>query len=150
MAIWPIPKPRWIQFIRSQEAEEIAFSEVHRLGIVKLTDCSLFSTFLHEAKLLKLRRAASTIYRDFGVNPVNLTKPPGDLKASIGAFVERYKHHRYHEGLGNPDTGRRYCGRNRAIIERRRKIKNRQAKNDAWRTNAKPLNINHHKPEPPL
>ena len=26
---------------------------------------------------------------------------PGDLKASIGAFVERYNHHRYHESLGN-------------------------------------------------
>ncbi len=29
-----------------------------REGIVKLTDCRLFSIFLHEAKPLKLRRAA--------------------------------------------------------------------------------------------
>ena len=27
-------------------------------GIVKLTDCGLYSAFLHEAKPLKLRRAA--------------------------------------------------------------------------------------------
>ena len=27
-------------------------------GIVKLTDCRLFSAFFHEAKLLKLRKAA--------------------------------------------------------------------------------------------
>ena len=27
-------------------------------GIVKLTDCRLFSAFLHEAKLLKLRNVA--------------------------------------------------------------------------------------------
>ena len=73
---------------------------------------------------------------------------PGDLnQASIGAFVERYNHHRYHEGLGNPTPADVYCGRDRAIIERRRKIKkNRQSKNDAWRTNAKPLNINHDMP----
>ena len=32
---------------------------------------------------------------------------PGDLKASIGAFVERYNHHRYHEGLGNLNPRRR-------------------------------------------
>ena len=48
---------------------------------------------------------------------------PGDLKASIGAFVERYNHHRYHEGLGNLTPADVYCGRDRAIIERRRKIK---------------------------
>ena len=75
----------------------------------------------------------------------------GDLKASIGAFVERYNHHRYHESLGNLKPADVYFGLDRAIIVRRRKIKkNRHSKNDAWRTNAKPLNINHDKPEPPL
>ena len=48
---------------------------------------------------------------------------PGDLKASIGAFVERYNHHRYHESLGNLTPADVYFGRDRAIIERRRKIK---------------------------
>ena len=53
---------------------------------------------------------------------------PGDLKASIGAFVERYNHHRYHESLGNLTPADVYCGRDRAIIERRRKIKKQIAK----------------------
>ena len=48
---------------------------------------------------------------------------PGDLKASIGALVERYNHHRYHEGLGNLTPADVYCGRDQAIIERRREIK---------------------------
>ena len=41
----------------------------------------------------------------------------------IGAFVERYNHHRYHESLGNLTPADVYFGRDRAIIERRRKIK---------------------------
>ena len=45
-------------------------------GIVKLTDCKPSSAFLHEAKSLNLCRTASTIYREFGVNLVNLTQPP--------------------------------------------------------------------------
>ena len=52
---------------------------------------------------------------------------PGDLEASIeasiGAFVERYNHHRYHESLGNLTPADVYFGPDRAIIERRRKIK---------------------------
>ena len=52
-------------------------------GIVKLTDCRLFSAFLHEAKPLKLPKAASAIYGDFGVNPVNLTKPSEDHLLSL-------------------------------------------------------------------
>ncbi len=44
-------------------------------GFVKLTDFRLFSAFLHNAKPLKLHIAAIRIYRDFVVNPVNLTKP---------------------------------------------------------------------------
>ena len=45
------------------------------------------------------------------------------FKSSIGAFVERYNHHRYHESLGNLTPADVYFGRDRAIIERRRKIK---------------------------
>ena len=48
---------------------------------------------------------------------------PGDLEASIGAFVERYNHHRYHESLGNLVPADVYFGRDQAITERRRKIK---------------------------
>ena len=49
---------------------------------------------------------------------------PSDLEASIGAFVERYNHRRYHESLGKSspllDV---YFDRHRTIIDRRRKIK---------------------------
>ena len=48
---------------------------------------------------------------------------PGDLEASIGAFVERYNHHRYHESLGTLTLAEVYFGQDRAIIERSRKIK---------------------------
>ena len=42
---------------------------------------------------------------------------PGDLEASIGAFVERYNHHRYHESLGNLKPADVYFGRE--IVSRR-------------------------------
>ena len=48
---------------------------------------------------------------------------PSDLEASIGAFVERYNHRRYHESLGNLTPADVYFGRPRTIIDRRRKIK---------------------------
>jgi len=48
---------------------------------------------------------------------------PGDLEASIGAFVERYNHRRYHESLANLTPADVYLGRDRAIIDRRSKIK---------------------------
>ena len=48
---------------------------------------------------------------------------PGDLEASIGTFVERYNHQRYHESLGNLTPADVYFGRAPAIIEHRRKIK---------------------------
>jgi transposase InsO family protein len=48
---------------------------------------------------------------------------PGDLETSIGAFVERYNHRRYHESLGNLTPADVYFGRDTTIIERRRKIK---------------------------
>ncbi len=46
-------------------------------GFVKLTDYGLFSAFLHEDKPLKLHTSAIKDLRDFVVNSVNLTKPPG-------------------------------------------------------------------------
>jgi transposase InsO family protein len=48
---------------------------------------------------------------------------PGDLETSIGAFVERYNHCRYHESLGNLTPADVYFGRDATIIETRRKIK---------------------------
>ena len=49
---------------------------------------------------------------------------PGDLKASVGTFVEHYNHRRYHESLANLTPADVYFGRDHAIIARRRKIKN--------------------------
>ena len=48
---------------------------------------------------------------------------PGDLENQIGAFVEHYNNHRYHESLGNVTPADVYFGRDTAIIERRKKIK---------------------------
>ena len=48
---------------------------------------------------------------------------PGDLEASIGAFVERYNHRRYHESLRNLTPADVYFRRAHAIIEKRRRIK---------------------------
>ena len=58
---------------------------------------------------------------------VKLTAPyylPSDLEASVGTFVEHYHHRRYHESLANLTPADVYFGRDHAIIERRRKIKN--------------------------
>ena len=41
----------------------------------------------------------------------------------IGAFVDHYNNHRYHESLGNVTLADVYFGRDTAIIERRKKIK---------------------------
>ena len=48
---------------------------------------------------------------------------PGDLEATVGAFVERYNYHRYHERVANLTPADVYFGREHAIIKRRRKIK---------------------------
>ena len=49
---------------------------------------------------------------------------PGDLKASVGTFVEHYNHRRHHESLANLTPADVYFGRDHAIIERRKKINN--------------------------
>ena len=48
---------------------------------------------------------------------------PGDLERQIGAFVDHYNDCRYHESIGNLTPADVYFGRDRAIIERREKIK---------------------------
>ena len=48
---------------------------------------------------------------------------PGDLENQIGAFVDHYNNHRYHESLNNVTPADTYSGRHTAIIERRQKIK---------------------------
>ena len=48
---------------------------------------------------------------------------PGDLERQIEAFVAYYNHHRYHESLGNLTPADVYFGRAKAIIEKRRRIK---------------------------
>jgi transposase InsO family protein len=50
---------------------------------------------------------------------------PGDLEAQVGAFVDHYNYRRYHESLNNLTPADVYFGRDRAIIDRRRRIKQR-------------------------
>lgn len=54
---------------------------------------------------------------------------PGDLENQIGQFVDHYNDHRYHESLNNVTPADAYFGRDTAIIERRRKIKELTIKN---------------------
>lgn len=48
---------------------------------------------------------------------------PGDLQAQIEAFVNAYNNQRYHESLGNLTPADVFFGRDGAIIESRRRIK---------------------------
>ena len=48
---------------------------------------------------------------------------PGDLENQVGAFIDHYNNHRYHESLNNVTPADAYYGRATAIIERRKKIK---------------------------
>ena len=48
---------------------------------------------------------------------------PGDLKASIGAFVTHYNHQRYHESLSNLTPADIYFGRGQTILQTRERIK---------------------------
>ena len=42
---------------------------------------------------------------------------PGDLEASIEAFVDHYNPHRYHESINNLTPTDVYFGRGQAILE---------------------------------
>lgn len=48
---------------------------------------------------------------------------PGDLKAQIGTFVDRYNHQRYHESLNNLTPADVYFGRAQSILLKREAIK---------------------------
>ena len=48
---------------------------------------------------------------------------PGDLEAQISAFVDHYNHQRYHESINNVTPADVYCGRDKAILKQRERIK---------------------------
>ena len=48
---------------------------------------------------------------------------PGDLEQQIGAFVDHYNNHRYHESLNNVIPADVYFGRDKDILREREKIK---------------------------
>ena len=48
---------------------------------------------------------------------------PGELESAIQLFVAHHNNERYHESLDNLTPADVYFGRDRAIIDRRRKIK---------------------------
>ena len=54
---------------------------------------------------------------------------PSDLEARIGAFVEHYNDHRYHESLGNLTPADVYFGRGQKILMQRERIKRLTIKN---------------------
>lgn len=48
---------------------------------------------------------------------------PADLEAQIGAFVDHYNHHRYHESINNLTPANVYFGHGQAILRKRERIK---------------------------
>ena len=48
---------------------------------------------------------------------------PGDLEAQIEAFVDHYNHQRFHESLNNVTPSDVYFGRDKAILQQRKRIK---------------------------
>ena len=52
---------------------------------------------------------------------------PGDLEHQIGAFVDHYNNHRYHESLTNLTPGDVYHGRGEQILKKREESKSRQS-----------------------
>ena len=48
---------------------------------------------------------------------------PGNLEQQIGAFVDHYNNHRYHESLNNVTLADVYFGRDKDILRERKKIK---------------------------
>jgi transposase InsO family protein len=48
---------------------------------------------------------------------------PGDLEAQIEDFVDHYSHQRYHESLNNVTPAHVYFGRDKAILQKRARIK---------------------------
>ena len=50
---------------------------------------------------------------------------PGDLENRIAEFVDHYNNHRYPESINNVTPAGAYFGRDKAIIERKAKIKKR-------------------------
>ena len=48
---------------------------------------------------------------------------PEELTARIREWVEYYNHHRYHEAIDNVTPADKYDGRDRVVLERRKKIR---------------------------
>jgi len=53
---------------------------------------------------------------------------PGDLEREIGEFVTHYNERRYHESLNNLTPDDVWCGRGQAILDDRRKLKEKTLK----------------------
>ena len=57
---------------------------------------------------------------------------PRDLERQVGAFVEHYNHHRYHESIENLTPADVYFGRAEKILTDREHIKRDTIANCRW------------------
>ena len=75
---------------------------------------------------------------------------PGDLENQIGACVDHYNNHRYHESIGTVTPADASFGRDTAIIERRQKPKTHQPKPPLEPSTPGGLTANQDELNPPL
>ncbi len=71
---------------------------------------------------------------------------PGDLEAQIEAFVDHYNHRRCHENLNNVTAADVSFGRDKAILQKREKIKRKtlETRREHHRQCPSPLKLGHY------
>jgi transposase InsO family protein len=75
-------------------------------------------------KIVKdIRRATGKRCSSEEPHPAGKLLFPGDLEASIEAFVDHYNHHCYHESINNLTPADVYFRRGQTIREQRERIK---------------------------
>ena len=105
----------------------VCFKEFLEAGKKRLAGDTARQATSHEGKALRIetRDLQEELAEQVLENQILLENYylPGDLEHQIGAFVDHYNNHRYHESIGNVTPSDAYFGRHTAIIERRAKIK---------------------------
>jgi len=75
---------------------------------------------------------------------------PGALEEAVAAFIDHYNHVRRHESLGNITPADAYFGRGPAILEERRRIKERTLKQRRLLNQRQAAKLKSQSQEPPL